>query len=88
MTSTNIYGYGDATPANFSKLGYESTSCDTEKYGYGPIKEESNNAYGYGDSSSPYGYGDQAEKMEQPPIESAPGDVVLLQNILWKLCNK
>jgi hypothetical protein len=74
-TTTNDYGYGDASPDTYSKLGYEATPCDTDKnapsdtdkYGYGPSKDESD-PYGYGDSN-----GDNNEpQMEQPRRRERP----------------
>jgi hypothetical protein len=86
--TTNAYGYGDASPDTDSKLGYEAPTpcCDTDKYGYGPSKDESNNPYGYGDSNpngngnsnqhgygdtNPYGYGNETQP-EQPPRRERP----------------
>ena len=77
--ASNTYGYGDASPDTYNKLGYESTSCDADKYGCGSEKVESN-PYGYGDSnpydygdSNPYGYGDDSSMaLDAPPRRERP----------------
>jgi hypothetical protein len=69
----NPYGYGEATPTDASKLGYETTNdnkygyestdnVDTSKQQHGDLGYGSNNndPYGYGDSS-PYGNADGSQ---------------------------
>jgi hypothetical protein len=69
----NPYGYGEATPSDASKLGYESTSDN--KYGYESTEtngssHSNNDPYGYGDSN-PYGYGDDSQ-AEAPRARERP----------------
>jgi hypothetical protein len=69
----NPYGYGEATPGDASKLGYELTSDN--KYGNESPDNinthgSDNDPYGYGDSN-PYGYGDDSQ-VEAPRARERP----------------